>query len=184
MLFAESADSAAAFSEETSYCDGSDPAVLAAAECTVPMAQFWLATTATPFEYLPGESIRLQVRAWNVIGPGPYSSIATGPTVETPPATPSLPPERVEAGTSPSQIEVAMPAITSGSLAAGAAAISSYNLEWNEGSGTAFTEVTGETTESLALTVTVDSLEAGRTYTFRYRVKNIHGWSAGYSPEV
>jgi len=42
-----------------------------------------------------------------------------------------------------------MPEITSGSFASGASSISSYNLEWNAGSGTAFNEVVGETTESL-----------------------------------
>jgi len=104
--------------------------------------------------------------------------------VETPPDTPTLPPERDEAGTSTTQIQLTMPEIASGSLAAGSTAISSYNLEWNQGSGTAFYEVVGETTESLDRTATVDSLAPGQTYTFRYRVKNIHGWSAGYSPEV
>lgn len=104
VLFAESTAGTAAFLEETSYCDGSDANVLSAEECTIPMAQFWLATTSTPFDYLPGETIRLQVRAWNAIGPGPFSSIVIGPTVETPPFTPTLPPVRIEAGTSPSQI--------------------------------------------------------------------------------
>lgn len=31
---------------------------------------------------------------------------------------------------------------------------------------------------------TVTSLTEGQSYTFRYRLENIHGWSTGYSPEV
>ena len=75
--------------------------------------------------------------------------------VETPPETPSSPVERVWDGTSTTQIRVLMPEVTSGSLAAGATTISSYNLEWNKGSGTQFYEVIGETSESLDRTVTL-----------------------------
>jgi hypothetical protein len=77
-----------------------------------------------------------------------------------------------------------MPEIVSGSLTAGAVAISSYSLEWNQGSGTNFVEVVGEASENLQRVITVTPVVAGWAYTFRYRVKNIHGWSPGYSPEA
>lgn len=67
--------------------------------------------------------------------------------------------------------------------ATGGSAITSYNLEYNGGSGTVFSEIIGETSDSLLTTTAKSSLTAGTTYTFRYRVKNIHGWS-GYSPTV
>lgn len=42
----------------------------------------------------------------------------------------------------------------------------------------------GESSDSTALTLTKsDSVSSGNTYVFRYRVKNVHGWS-GYSPTV
>ncbi len=78
-----------------------------------------------------------------------------------------------------------MPEIVSGSLEAGATTISSYNLEWNEGSGTQFSEVVGEASENLERTITVTTnIQAGQSYNFRYRVKNLHGWSSSYSPEL
>lgn len=70
------------------------------------------------------------------------------------------------------------------SLAAGGSTVTSYNLEWNQGSGTQFYEVSGETSDSMDRLVTVGSLTGGQTYTFRYRVRNIHGWSPDYSPEI
>jgi hypothetical protein len=182
VLFATRPSASPVFAEETAFCDGGEAAVLLAQECTIPMSRFWLSTTASPFQYVAGEAISLRVRAWNALGAGPFSGDATGPTVETPPDTPPLPPAREEAGTSTSQISVTMPEIVSGSLAAGGASVSSYNLEWNQGSGTTFYEVVGQTADNLDRVVTVASLVAGHTYTFRYRIQNIHGWSPGYSP--
>lgn len=185
ILFAESAAADAPYVEELGYCDGRGAAILAGAACTVPMSQFWLSTAASSLKYAQGDNIKLQVRAWNTIGAGPLSAVVVGPVVETVPEVPTLAPLRDEAGTTSSQVAVTMPEIVDGSHAAGAASISSYNLEWNAGSGTAFSEVVGETTESLVRTVTVSAgIVAGQTYAFRYRVKNVHGWSSAYSPEV
>jgi hypothetical protein len=65
---------------------------------------------------------------------------------------------------------------------AGGAEITSFNLEYNNGAGTTFVEVVGFTTEQLETEVTV-STTPGLTYLFRYRVKNIFGFS-GYSPQA
>jgi len=59
VLFAESPAGAAAFVEETSFCDGSEPAVVEAAECTIPMSRFWLTTAASPFGYVQGDALAL-----------------------------------------------------------------------------------------------------------------------------
>lgn len=50
------------------------------------------------------------------------------------------------------------------------------------GEPAAFLDVTGTTTDSLALQHTVYNVEKGKTYAFRYRGKNIYGWSAEWSP--
>jgi len=68
------------------------------------------------------------------------------------------------------------------SVNAGGAEITSYNLEYNKGAGTTFFEVTGYTTEQLDTEITVPTTP-GDTYLFRYRVKNMFGFS-GYSPVV
>lgn len=74
-----------------------------------------------------------------------------------------------------------MPEIVDGSVAAGGAQITSYNLEYNGGAGNVFVEVAGETTESLLQHITVLTTP-GSTYTFRYRIKNVFGFSNSFSP--
>jgi hypothetical protein len=60
----------------------------------------------------------------------------------------------------------------------------SYHLEMDQaGGGTGpWTEVAGEAADSTALEHVVASLVAGELYHFRYRARNVHGWSEGYSP--
>lgn len=171
--------------EDSAYCDGSVAAVVAARECTIPMSQFWLATAGSPFGFVQGDQLSLKIRASNSMGYGAYSAVLTGgPIIETVPDSPSTSPARDEAGTTTTQIAVEMEEVAALSLAAGGSTITSYNLEWNQGSGTQFHELSGETSDSLARLITVGSLTEGQTYTFRYRIKNIHGWSINYSPEV
>ena len=66
----------------------------------------------------------------------------------------------------------------------GGAAILSYHVEYDHlGGGMGpFTEVAGFTAPSLLVDLTVAALTPGQMYYFRYRAKNIHGWSPGYSP--
>lgn len=59
----------------------------------------------------------------------------------------------------------------------GDSAITSYNLEWDQGNGNSvFTELVGESTPYTLLTHTESSLTAGVTYTFRLRAENAHGF--------
>ena len=60
----------------------------------------------------------------------------------------------------------------------------SYHLEVDQaGGGTGpWTEVAGEGTDSLLLVHTVPGLTEGLMHYFRYRVRNVHGWSEEYSP--
>jgi hypothetical protein len=108
-----------------------------------------------------GDQITIKIRAWNAVGYSHYSEEVDGPVVTTPPETPTLAPERDEDTTTTTQIGIVLPEITAGSDAAGSTTISSYNLEWNQGSGTAFYEIVGESTENLDTTLVVDSLTEG-----------------------
>jgi hypothetical protein len=76
-----------------------------------------------------------------------------------------------------------MPEIVSYSAQAGGSLVTSYVLEYNRGSGSVFFEVTGFTVEQLERTIIVQGTP-GVTYTFRYTIKNILGFSIGYSPET
>ena len=70
-----------------------------------------------------------------------------------------------------------MTAMTDPTLTGGSPIIS-YSLEWDSGSnGAFFTSLIGETSNNILLTYTKTLLTAGANYQFRYRVKNIFGWS-------
>jgi hypothetical protein len=65
----------------------------------------------------------------------------------------------------------------------GGSPITSYSLEWDSGNGNVFAPVLGFDENNIVLEYTFDSLTKGSTYKFRYRVKNIYGWSP-YSSET
>lgn len=60
----------------------------------------------------------------------------------------------------------------------GGSPIISYILEWDAGTaGGTYTELIDGTTNNLVLTFTQSSLTSGAEYRFRYRTKNLFGWS-------
>ena len=64
----------------------------------------------------------------------------------------------------------------------GGSEITSFNLEWNTGAGTQYYELIGETTgDNLDRVFVKTTLTSGTLYSFRYRIKNIYGFS-DYSP--
>jgi hypothetical protein len=66
----------------------------------------------------------------------------------------------------------------------GGSAVTSYSLQWDQGSGTFSQHLTGVSSPFLSTSHTQTSgLLAGGVYRFRYRVANIHGWGP-YSDEV
>ena len=104
----------------------------------------------------------------------------------TKPSTPGQAPYRnPDVSTlSSSQISIILPEVIDQSDEAGGSEIMSYNLEWNEGSGLlSFTEVAGESSDSLVRLFTLDTTP-GTSYIFRYKVRNVYGWSDDYSPTV
>jgi len=102
--------------------------------------------------------------------------------METVPHVPVNAPYRLDASTLGAQIGVGVRALTG--LETGGSPILSYHLEIDHlGGGTGpWIEVAGETTDSIVLEHVVTALTPGELYFFRYRVRNIHGWSNGYSP--
>lgn len=60
----------------------------------------------------------------------------------------------------------------------GGSPITSYSLEWDEGrNGLSYLPLIGFDSASLERTVTRGGLTTGESYKFRYRVRNIYGWS-------
>lgn len=61
----------------------------------------------------------------------------------------------------------------------GGSDIVSYSLEWDAGtSGATYSSLIGETSNNILMTHTQSSLTEGGSYRFRYRAKNIFGWSS------
>lgn len=181
MTFAESNLSIANFTLLAGYCQGSDDS-----NCTLPMSQLWATTSTTAVNLQPGEPIRVKVKARNAAGWSVDSDIAQGSTVVMAvPANVSSPLTNNAALTSTSQIVVNMDEIATQTPASGYATITSYNLQWNGGSGTSFTSLVGEASDSTDREITVTTgISAGQAYTFRYRVKNIFGWSGNFSQDA
>jgi len=65
----------------------------------------------------------------------------------------------------------------------GGSPILSYNLQMDDSAGH-FSDIHGYQVDTLTLSATVqDNIQTGLTYAFRYRVKNLYGWSQ-FSPVV
>ena len=62
----------------------------------------------------------------------------------------------------------------------GASAITSYNLEWDQGLGgtTNFVELVGDTTPYTSLSYSKSGLTPGQAYQFRLRAENALGWGS------
>ena len=136
---------------------------------------------ASPYNLVYGNLVVAKVQAYNSKG---WSSLspanAAGATIQTEPQAMSAPARG--ATTSETQIEVTWTAITS-APANGGSSVTSYNLQWDAGSGGAtWSNVVGYspayTGTSIVLT---SSITAGATYQFQVRARNVDGWGA-FSP--
>ena len=170
--------------QDSSYC-ASEPTT----SCLIPMSQ--LTSPTEPFQLALGTLIQASVRAVNSQGPGEYSELNTDTSyggvayVQTRPSEPAAAPERNPAAwpLSVSEISIIMPEVANGADEAGGSDITSYNLEWNAGAGTSFVEIVGGSADNLNREVTV-ATTPGQAYLFRYRVRNVFGWSDGFSPQA
>jgi hypothetical protein len=115
--------------EETGACDGSSAPVMAALSCSWPMSSL-----SSTYSYATGDLVSFAARAYNSDGWGAYSNPNTaGATIMTLPAAMGTPIEG--ALTSYTQIQATWSALASVN-AQGGTPITSYSLEWDQGSGT------------------------------------------------
>ena len=99
------------------------------------------------------------------------------------PSAPSTAPVVVGSLTSSTQITVLLTAL-SGDTETGGTAIISYGLQMSSNSAdeaVAFEDVAGVLTDSLALQHSIYGVQRGLSYAFRYRAKNLYGWSDEWS---
>jgi hypothetical protein len=161
------------FVEHPEYCHR-----IQLVSCQIPMAVI----TGPTYGLERGDLIQARVTSVNLKGQAPFSEAnVEGALAEVIPETPTALLTKSLAHSTVSKIVVLIEPIEPYSAAAGGSTITSYNLEFNSGAGVIFTEVVGYTTESLLNQVEV-ATTPGTTYKFRYRVKNIHGFSSDYSP--
>jgi hypothetical protein len=123
--------------------------------------------TSSPFSLSLEDLIKVTVSAYNSIGYSTTSSYNTGGAyVEIVPSAPS---GLTLTSTSSTSIQVDWSTLTGTST--GGSAITSYNLYWDNNSGTPSISLL----DSLVTTDTITGLTAGNTYIFKVRAKNIYG---------
>jgi len=137
------------------------------------MNQFMLA----PLSLVQGDLIVARVSVKNAIGwSTPSVDNSAGVRVQTIPHTP-LPMTADLANTDTTQATVSMTALVD-LVQTGGSPIVSYSLEWDQGTnGASFVALNGVDSNNIQLLYVAQDLTAGSTYKFRYRVRNIFGWS-------
>lgn len=125
----------------------------------------------------PGKTFRLKVVAINAVGSAKSNIVSV--VAATIPGDPTVTPTVVQADTNENQITVQITAITD----TGSSPITSYELQSDNGIGGSFSTVKGgDNSQTLSTTFTLTSdIVRGIAYRFRYRSRNIVGWS-GWSP--
>ena len=158
-------------------CDGSEPGIVAAARCDVPMATL----RAAPFALVLNDPVIAKVRAHNLLGWSlAYSPpTVTGATIKTEPGAPPAAPTEGPA-TDDTQIQVEWAAVTGD--AAGQDPVTLYEVYWDAGSsGSSWPLLVLQSSGHFTFTFTQASgVSPGAAYQFRYRASNQHGtgdWS-------
>jgi hypothetical protein len=166
----------------TPACDGSASGAVSGRTCTVPMATL----TNAPFSLAVGAVVKVQVEAYNEKGWSTASPLNTaGALAQTEPAVGATA-SRGD-GTSATQLVVTW---TQGQVdtspADGGAAVASYQVYWDAGSGDAPSDPPGSGTWQLVAAVSASSptlsvtagpggITTGDTYQFAVRAVNVHG---------
>jgi hypothetical protein len=159
------------FSEEPVNCDGQSQVVIDNLRCDIPLSVL----RASPFSLERGALVQARVQARNANGWGGLSQVnLAGALVQTEPSAMSAPTSGP--ATSTTQLVVDFTALT-GDQATGGAAIDSYNLQWDQGTGTWVDLVGQDGAYQLLTTYSVSSgVAGGEDYRFRVRAHNAHGW--------
>jgi len=168
----EIADSlTATWTADTTNCDGSSSTVMGNMYCIIPMSTL----TSAPYGYLFNQLVVVRASATNARGTGSASTPnSIGARIRSVPDAMSTP---TQGPSSDTDIVVTWSALTL--TATGNSDILSYNLYWDNGSGTTNIELT----DSLVTSFTVSGLTGGATYLFKVRAKNIYGYGA-FSSEL
>lgn len=150
---------------DLTYCSGSDPLVLT---CSFPIN-----TLLTTYGFLRGDLVQARVRAKNSKGFGGYSTLNTvGATVQTVPTFMNAPSKALTSTST--QLDIVWSAITA-NADTGASPITSYSLEWDQGTNT-YDDLVGFTAPDTSLSYSKSGLVAGTLYKFRLRAENALGW--------
>jgi hypothetical protein len=141
----------ASWSEEPTSCDGSSAQVLASRSCLIPMS----AMLEAPFDLVYGDPIEVRAQAANAYGWGELSDPASTLTVKTVPAAVAAPVRAT--GTTTTMLKLEWAALET-DADIGGAAITSYNVQWDEGtSGASWTHLQGLGAPSLATSIEITS---------------------------
>lgn len=164
------------FAQDLVNCDGTDPAIVAARACTIPMATLTSTDPSSGFAYTQGAEVAARVTATNAIGEGEVGALSTTTTIlaQVVPLKPLTPPRR-GSSTGEAQIEIEWDGVLG--LDTGGSAITSYNLQWDQGSGVFGVDLAGASVDYILTSYTLtNGLVAGGLYAFRYRAANKYGW--------
>jgi titin len=161
--------------EDTAQCDGNSADVKQNLECT--WAISYLQNT---YSYLIGDLVLFKARAHNADDWGAQSNPNLGgATIMTVPVAGPTPTE--DPSTSYQQMVVNWAALTS-LTDIGGTSITSYALEWDNGSAGSYVVLKGDPTLNTDLTHTVSThtngtaITPGHAYVFRVRARNEVGW--------
>lgn len=160
--------------EDTSSCDGSQTSVVTGRSCTFSLATL----TGVTYSLTQGNLVQIRIKATNSIGTGVDSAdLTSGALILAKPTDPSSGVTKVDASTNTGQVTFTIPEATGSED--GGSAITSYIVYWDEGDGaTPDTELVGETSDNLDLTLTVSTgISSGQDYIFMYKLKNAIGES-------
>ena len=168
------------FHEELLYCDAGETDTRSDSYCVIPMSQL----TASPFNLEQGDKIVARMTVTNVAGDSPISDDTelvdiTYALAMTIPHKPANPPQKGDATTT-SQVEVLIDVLTGD--ATGGSAILSYHIVYQDpDTGDSWIELQGASSNALTTSYTVMGAQPAKVYSFKYRARNIFGWSAEYS---
>ena len=160
------------WTEDLTNCDGSGATIMTNLYCIVPMATL----IAAPYSQALDELVEVRISAQNSEGWSTVSTTNTvGALIRTVPTAMATPTRG--SSTTETQIQVDWAALTGADT--GNSAITSYELLWDNNSGTANILLT----DSLVTTYTVTGLTGGLSYLFKVRAKNVYGEGA-YSSDA
>ena len=160
----------ATFSLESDYCDGSDPAIAASTQCTIPVTELF----AAPFNLYWGYNINAKIVAYNQVGNSAVSSIGSQAVALTEPDPPrNL--QEVEAERTTTSISFSW----SDGAENGGAPILDYRISFDQALDTYIVRASEITDKEY----TVSGLTASFTYKFKVEARNSFGYSP-YSAEI